>query len=252
VTRRPAREATGTLGPPPGTPLAEPPGASVADAPSVSEVDLDAVGRVVPALVLQDQTSGLHTHLGVTFYLNRPKVAVPDPTKVVVFWPACTGTNPWALRKWSQNPGKCLDFPRWEVSFWIVVVVPGEGKLTYGEDGRRIKGWETRLTYGARLLSVALFTGGCRTVHIGFSRGAFWMTELLMRESVAVAGAIFLGGYPFPDSASISNQDALDMYTGKMPQLTQDRLLFSYPLSPRLPPPLSLIPYPHADPPFPE
>ena len=98
-----------------------------------------------------------------------------------------------------------------------------EDKVTYGEDGRRIKGWETRLTYGARLLSVALFTGGCRTVHIGFSRGAFWMTELLMRESVAVAGAIFLGGYPFPESANISKQEALDLYTGKMPQLTQER-----------------------------
>ena len=129
---------------------------------------------------------------------------------------------------------------------------PEVPKQVYGADGRNMACWEYRLTQGARLLSVALYTAGCRAVHIGWSRGAFWMTGLLMQEPQVVAGAIVLGGYPFPDSASISNQDALDMYTGKMPQLTQDRLLFSYPLYLRLPPPLSLIPYPHADPPFPE
>ena len=61
----------------------------------------------------------------------------------------------------------------------------------------------------------------------GFSKGGFWLTELLAQEPQTAAAAVFLGAYPFPDSASLTRNEALSYYTGKTPQLTQEcRLSF--------------------------
>ena len=63
----------------------------------------------------------------------------------------------------------------------------------------------------------------------GFSKGGFWLTELLAQEPQTAAATVFLGAYPFPDSASLTRNEALSYYTGKMPQLTQEcRLSFRF------------------------
>ena len=59
-----------------------------------------------------------------------------------------------------------------------------------------------------------------------FSKGGFWLTELLAQEPQTAAAAVFLGAYPFPDSASLTRDEALSYAAGKMPQLTQERRLF--------------------------
>ena len=60
----------------------------------------------------------------------------------------------------------------------------------------------------------------------GFSKGGFWLTELLAQEPQTAAAAVFLGAYPFPDSACLTKATAHAYYTGKTPQLTQDCLSF--------------------------
>ena len=63
----------------------------------------------------------------------------------------------------------------------------------------------------------------------GFSKGGFWLTELLAQEPQTAAAAVFLGAYPFPDSASLTRDEARSYYTGKTPQLTQEcRLSFRF------------------------
>ena len=63
----------------------------------------------------------------------------------------------------------------------------------------------------------------------GFSKGGFWLTELLTQEPQTAAAAVFLGAYPFPDSASLTRNEALSYYTGKTPQFTQEcRLSFRF------------------------
>ena len=56
----------------------------------------------------------------------------------------------------------------------------------------------------------------------GFSKGGFWLTELLAQEPQTAAAAVFLGAYPFPDSASLTRSQAIALYKGKTPQLTQE------------------------------
>ena len=51
--------------------------------------------------------------------------------------------------------------------------------------------------------------------------------QLLAQEPQTAAAAVFLGAYPFPDSASLTRNEALSYAAGKMPQLTQEcRLSF--------------------------
>ena len=65
----------------------------------------------------------------------------------------------------------------------------------------------------------------------GFSKGGFWLTELLAQEPQTAAAAVFLGAYPFPDSASLTKNEALSLYTGKTPQLTQECRLSFFPIN---------------------
>ena len=58
----------------------------------------------------------------------------------------------------------------------------------------------------------------------GYSKGGYWMTQLLSEEPQTAAAAVFLAGYPFPDCASLSTANATSWAYGKMPQIEQDCL----------------------------
>ena len=108
----------------------------------------------------------------MSFWLRRPD-GEPNPKQVVVFWPGTEQLNPWELKKFSANPGRCLPPGRWENSFWILVMKYDDARQK-NTIGRNLESWESRLGFGPRLLARALHAGGAAPVHIGSLRVVYF------------------------------------------------------------------------------
>jgi len=147
-------------GPPP-----TPQQASVADAVRFSQALRD---NVTP-LVLGARKTGSYTHAGAKFFLYRPETEV-HPLKVIMWWPGCDDKNPWNLKKYSHNPGRCEYAKTYWQSKYFVVCPSYDGPKSPQPtlNDRTILPWEVGPAYGTYVLARALWRGGHSTVHVGY------------------------------------------------------------------------------------